>query len=85
MGKTNVFQKPILNVLKNGSMETDEIYKKVREQYPHLCVDDICDHRGRIYGIEWKHSLRNARQHLKDIERLVSYDKSTRKWSLTKK
>ena len=77
-----VFSEAIRFVLTSGPRTTAALGAEVSELLPDLCDDgEELVINGERYGKAWKHSLRNAQQHLKR-RGVAVYDPGTRLWAL---
>lgn len=77
-----VFSEAIRFVLTSGPRTTVALGAEVSELLPDLCDDgEELVINGERYGKAWKHSLRNAQQHLKR-QGVAVYDPDTRLWAL---
>lgn len=77
--ETDLYQKLMKSeffFLSRGTRTIYEIYNAVKTQYPELC-DDVyyCSENCRSGNNqpEWKHTVRNALQHLKSKEGAIIY------------
>lgn len=69
-------------MLTSGPRTTAVLGAEVSQLLPDLCDDgEELVINGERYGKAWKHSLRNAQQHLKR-QGVVVYDPDTRLWAL---
>ena len=76
------FGEGVLMALERGPLPTREIAEVVRGLFPALCDDSQeLVINGERYGKAWKHSVRNAQQHLKRRGAVV-YDGIAKEWRL---
>lgn len=77
--ESELYQKLIASIfsfLSRGTRTIDEIYNAAKEQYPALCDDSYyCSENCRAGNDqpEWKHTVRNALQHLKSKTDTITY------------
>jgi len=79
-----IFAETILYLLAHRPMTTVELHSRIHDMHPDLCddtVDRVID--GQRFGKLWKHSVRNAQQHLKRTSR-VSFDSRTHTWAVAR-
>ena len=78
-----VFGEALRFLLTTGPRTTAALGAEVSELLPDLCDDgEELIINGERYGKAWKHSLRNAQQHLKR-RGVVVYDPDTKLWALS--
>ena len=78
-----VFGEALRFLLTSGPITTAALGAEVSELLPDLCDDgEELIINGERYGKAWKHSLRNAQQHLKR-RGVVVYDPDTKLWALS--
>lgn len=81
--KNAVFGEAVQLVLADGHPHhVEEIHARVQEMLPTLCGDVNYILRGRSFGKNWKHDVRNAMQYLKNRRGAVDYDESTETWRI---
>ena len=71
----SIFARTILHVLKRGPLSTQEMQPIIEGVHPDLCdnsIDRVIN--GVRFGKRWKHSVRNAQQHLKSQGRIEYVD-----------
>ena len=62
----SIFGNTILYILKDGPLTTREMHPLIKHLQPDLCDDSMDRVIGGIrFGKKWKHSVRNAQQHLR--------------------
>lgn len=78
-----VFGEAVRFALTGGPKTTEQLGPEVAALLPDLCDDaEELVINGERYGKAWKHSLRNAQQHLKR-RGVVVYDPDARLWALS--
>lgn len=78
----DLFGEAIRIVLREGPLTTQEIAPRVQQLLPDYCDDSReLVINGERFGKAWKHTLRNAQQHLKR-RGVIEYDNATRLWTM---
>lgn len=81
--KNAIFGEAAQLVLADGRpRRVEEIHAGVQELLPTLCGDMNYVLRGKSFGKNWKHDVRNAVQYLKNRRGTVDYDESTEEWRI---